>query len=54
MATYSLTDTLPVELHPFFPSNEELVRCLDPMEATLQVGHAPGKPYAGHRARRPA
>ncbi|HEX8326027.1 MAG TPA: PDDEXK nuclease domain-containing protein [Hymenobacter sp.] len=29
VATYTLTDTLPAELRPFFPSNDELVRRLD-------------------------
>ena len=36
VATYTLTDTLPAELRPFFPSNEELVRRLDAVTAALQ------------------
>ncbi len=36
VATYSLPDTLPVELRPFFPSNEELVRRLDAVAAALR------------------
>jgi hypothetical protein len=36
VATYTLTDTLPTELRPFFPSNEELVRRLDVVTAALQ------------------
>jgi len=36
VATYSLTDTLPAELRPFFPSNEELVRRLDAVAAALR------------------
>ncbi len=36
VATYALTDTLPAELRPFFPSNEELVRRLDAVTAALQ------------------
>ena len=36
VATYTLTDTLPAELRPFFPSNEELVRRLDAVAAALQ------------------
>lgn len=35
VATYALTDTLPAELRPFFPSNEELVRRLDAVTAAL-------------------
>ncbi len=38
VATYALTDTLPAELRPFFPSNEELVRRLDAVTAALQGG----------------
>ena len=41
VATYTLNDTLPMELRPFFPSNEELVRRLDAVTAALQ---APSKP----------
>lgn len=41
VATYALTDTLPAELRPFFPSNEELVRRLDAVTAALQ---SPGPP----------
>ncbi|QNE42183.1 DUF1016 domain-containing protein (plasmid) [Hymenobacter sp. NBH84] len=37
VATYTLTDTLPTELRPFFPSNEELVRRLDAVTAALQA-----------------
>lgn len=37
VATYTLTDTLPTELRPFFPSNEELVRRLDAVSAALQA-----------------
>ena len=37
VATYTLTDTLPAELRPFFPSNEELVRRLDAVAAALQT-----------------
>lgn len=36
MATYALTDTLPAELRPFFPSREELVRRLDAVVAALR------------------
>ena len=36
VATYTLTDTLPAELRPFFPSNEELVQRLDAVTAALQ------------------
>ena len=36
VATYTLTDTLPAELRPFFPSNEELVRRLDAVTAALR------------------
>ena len=36
VATYTYTDTLPSELRPFFPSNEELVRRLDAVTAALQ------------------
>lgn len=36
VATYSLTDTLPAELRPFFPSNEELVLRLDAVTAALR------------------
>ena len=36
VATYTLTDTLPAELRPFFPSNDELVRRLDAVTAALQ------------------
>jgi hypothetical protein len=46
VATYTYTDTLPTELRPFFPLNEELVRWLDAVTAALQ-GHAcvgPGAP----------
>ena len=38
VATYTLTDTLPAELRPFFPSNAELVRRLDAVTAALQGG----------------
>ena len=38
VATYTLTDTLPAELRPFFPSNEELVRRLDAVAAALAGG----------------
>lgn len=47
VATYTLTDTLPAELRPFFPSNEELVRRLDAVAAALQ-GPA-GPPSATRR-----
>ena len=36
VTTYSLTDTLPAELRPFFPSKEELVRRLDAVAAVLR------------------
>ena len=36
VATYTFTDTLPAELRPFFPSNEELVRRLEAVAAALQ------------------
>ena len=36
VATYTYTDTLPQELRPFFPSNEELVRRLEAVTAALQ------------------
>lgn len=36
VATYTLTNTLPAELRPFFPSNEELVRRLDAVTAALR------------------
>ena len=36
IATYTLTDTLPAALRPFFPSNEELVRRLDAVTAALR------------------
>ncbi|WP_204376166.1 DUF1016 domain-containing protein [Hymenobacter coccineus] len=36
VATYTLTDTLPAELCPFFPSNAELVRRLDAVAAALR------------------
>ncbi|SFQ38263.1 PDDEXK nuclease domain-containing protein [Hymenobacter arizonensis] len=36
VATYTLTDTLPAELRPFFPSNEELVQRLDAVTAALR------------------
>lgn len=36
VATYTLTDTLPAELRPFFPSNEELARRLDAVTAALR------------------
>ena len=41
VATYTLTDTLPAELRPFFPSNAELVRRLDAVTAALQGGGRP-------------
>jgi hypothetical protein len=37
VATYTYSDTLPSELRPFFPSNEELVRRLDAVTAALQA-----------------
>ena len=37
VATYTLTDTLPTELRPFFPSNEELVRRLEAVTAALRA-----------------
>ncbi len=40
VATYTLTETLPAELRPFFPSNEELVRRLDAVTAALSSGAA--------------
>jgi hypothetical protein len=45
VATYTYTDTLPSELLPFFPSNEELVRRLDAVKANQQVqaGAGPAK-----------
>ena len=53
VATYTYTDTLPSELRPFFPSNEELVRRLDAVTAALQaqagtgpVGPAKDEPAA--------
>jgi hypothetical protein len=36
VATYILTDTLPAELRPFFPSHEELVRRLDAVATALR------------------
>ncbi|RZK27654.1 MAG: DUF1016 family protein, partial [Hymenobacter sp.] len=44
VATYS--DTLPSELHPFFPSSEELVRRLDAVTAALQtpLANKPAQP----------
>jgi hypothetical protein len=33
VATYTLPDTLPAELRPFFPSHEELMRRLDAVAA---------------------
>ena len=36
VATYTLTDTLPAELRPFFPSNAELVQRLDAVAAALR------------------
>jgi len=36
VATYTLTDTLPAALRPFFPSNDELVRRLDAVANALQ------------------
>ncbi|GAA4347593.1 PDDEXK nuclease domain-containing protein [Hymenobacter saemangeumensis] len=41
VATYTLTDTLPAELRPFFPSNEELVQRLDAVTAALQGNATP-------------
>ena len=41
VATYTLTDTLPAELRPFFPSNEELVQRLDAVAAALQGNGGP-------------
>ena len=41
VATYTLTDTLPAELRPFFPSNEELVRRLEAVAAALQGNQSP-------------
>jgi hypothetical protein len=43
VATYTFSDTLPSELRPFFPSNEELVRRLDAVTAALQapLGNTP-------------
>ncbi len=38
VATDTLTDTLPAELRPFFPSNEELVRRLNAVTAALRGG----------------
>jgi predicted nuclease of restriction endonuclease-like (RecB) superfamily len=43
VATYTFSDTLPSELRPFFPSNEELVRRLDAVTAALQAPLS-GKP----------
>ncbi len=37
VATYAYTDTLPSELRPFFPSNEDLVRRLDAVTAALHA-----------------
>ena len=37
VATYTLTDTLPTELRPFFPSNDELVRRLEAVKAALRA-----------------
>ncbi|UYZ63390.1 PDDEXK nuclease domain-containing protein [Hymenobacter weizhouensis] len=36
VATYTYTDTLPQELRPFFPSNEELVRRLEAVTTALK------------------
>jgi hypothetical protein len=46
VATYTFSDTLPSELRPFFPSNEELVRRLDAVTAALQppLGSSPSLP----------
>ncbi len=43
VATYTLTETLPAELRPFFPSKEELVRRLNAVTAALVSGAATGK-----------
>jgi predicted nuclease of restriction endonuclease-like (RecB) superfamily len=37
VATYTFSETLPSELRPFFPSNEELVRRLDAVTSALQA-----------------
>ena len=48
VATYTdtYTDTLPTELRPFFPSDEELARRLDAVTAALQAqaGTGPVEP----------
>ena len=44
VATYTYTNTLPSELQPFFPSNEELVQRLQAVTAALQGGAAPPAP----------
>lgn len=41
VATYTLTDTLPAELRPFLPSNEELVQRLNAVTAALQGPASP-------------
>ena len=38
IATYAYTDTLPAELRPFFPSNDELVQRLQRVTKALQAG----------------
>lgn len=50
--TYTYTDTLPSELRPFFPSNEELVRRLDAVTAALhaQPGGGPAGPVPDRSA----
>jgi hypothetical protein len=54
VATYTYSDTLPSELRPFFPSNEELVRRLDAVTAALQAPWAtimgsPAEPTSHNR-----
>jgi hypothetical protein len=36
VTTYTLTDTLPAELRPFFPGHEELMRRLAAVAAALR------------------
>ena len=42
VATYTYTNTLPSELRPFFPSNEELVRRLDAVTAPPKAAPSTG------------
>jgi predicted nuclease of restriction endonuclease-like (RecB) superfamily len=51
VATYTYSDTLPSDLRPFFPSNEELVRRLDAVTAALQapLGSSPTRPGVANK-----